>query len=86
MKHRARIEQLAIELETMLLSGERGQVIDPARMVEQQRRLGIPDKLGDLTGEAGLGNADSFDRNVFSAANVIALLLRASLVRASPAE
>src|SRR5258708_2710788 len=60
VKHRPRIEKLAIELETTMLSGERTPVIDAARMVEQQRRLGIPDELRDLTGESSVGDAGSF--------------------------
>src|SRR6266851_183512 len=62
VKHRPRIEKLAIELETTMLSGERTPVIDAARMMEQQPRLGIPDELRDLTSESTVGNADSFDR------------------------
>jgi hypothetical protein len=30
-------------------------------MVKQQRELGVPDELRDLTGEATVGNADFFD-------------------------
>jgi hypothetical protein len=57
-----RIEKLAIKLDTALLSGERTPVIDATRMMEQKCRLGIPDELCDRTGEAAVGNADTFDR------------------------
>jgi hypothetical protein len=61
VKHRTRIEKFAIELERAALSGERTPVVDAARMMKQQWRLGIPDELCDRTGEATVGNADSFD-------------------------
>jgi hypothetical protein len=50
----------AIELERAALSGKRTAVVDATRMVKQQCGLGI-DELCDLTGEATVGNADSFD-------------------------
>jgi hypothetical protein len=52
-------------------------------MVEQQRRLGIPDELRDLTGESSVGNADSFDRERLFSRKCHALLLPND---ASPAE
>jgi hypothetical protein len=58
VEHRAGVQKLAIELQAAALSGERAPVIDAAGMVEQQRRLGIPDQLRDLT----VGSVDSFDR------------------------
>src|ERR1700731_1837706 len=68
-----------------MLSGERTPVIDAARMVEQQRRLGILDELRDLPGESSIGNADSFV-NVFSATNAIAPLLSNDVECNSPSK
>jgi len=51
VKHRPRIEKLAIELETTMLSGKRTPVIDAARVVEKQRRLCISNELGYLAGK-----------------------------------
>jgi len=62
VKHRPCIEKFVIELETTTLSGERTPVIDAARMMEQQPRLGVPDELSDLAGEPSVRNADSFER------------------------
>jgi hypothetical protein len=61
VKHRARIEKLLVELERAALSGERAPLVHAARMVKEQCGLGIADELCDLTGEATVGNAGSFD-------------------------
>jgi hypothetical protein len=57
VEHCACIKQFWIEYQPAALSGERSPMIDAAGMVEQQRRLGIPDQLRDLTGEPTVGNA-----------------------------
>jgi hypothetical protein len=62
VKHRPGVQELAIELEAMTLSGKRTPVVDAAGMVEQQSRFGILDELRYLAGEASVRNADSFDR------------------------
>jgi hypothetical protein len=71
VKHRPRIEKLAIELETTVLSGQRSPVIDAARVVEQQCTFAIADELRNLMGESRVGNADSFDRERLSSVNVM---------------
>ena len=58
VEHGAGIEQLGIEAQTAPLAGERAPVIDAARMVEQQRRLGIPDQFGHFARQFAVGNDD----------------------------
>src|SRR6267142_6498119 len=61
VEHGTRIEKFAIELQRATLSGKRTPVVDAARMVKLQCGLGLTDECCDLTGEATVGNADSFD-------------------------
>ena len=62
VEHRAGIEQLAVERQAAPQAGQRAEVVDPTRMVEEQVRLGIADKLGDLLAQLAVGDADPFDR------------------------
>ena len=55
VKHRTRIEKFAIEVQRAALPGKRTPAVDA------QCRLGIPNELCDLTSEATVANADSFD-------------------------
>ena len=59
VEHRAGVEELGIEAEAAALAGERAPVIDAARVMEQQRRLGIPDQFGHFTCQFAVGNDDS---------------------------
>src|SRR5438270_3827309 len=45
VEHRTSVKQLGIEAEGAALAGERAPVIDAARVMEQQRRFGIPDEV-----------------------------------------
>src|SRR5712692_7619865 len=56
MEHRSRIQKLRIEAQAPALSGQRTEIIDPARVVEEQRRYRIADQLGDLSGKLAVGN------------------------------
>lgn len=56
VKHATAIEQLGIELETTLLSGQRAPVKDAAGMMKQEGRLRIPDELCDLSGDLAVGD------------------------------
>jgi hypothetical protein len=55
MEHGAGIEQLAVERQAAPQAGQRSEAIDPARMIEEQVRLGIPDELGDPPAELAVG-------------------------------
>ena len=46
VEHGAGVKELGIEAKPAALSSERAPVIDAARVMEEQRRLGIPDQLG----------------------------------------
>jgi hypothetical protein len=59
MEHRARIKQFGIESEFPTFAGQRSPVKDAARMVKQQRRLGIVHQLHYLAGELAVGNPDA---------------------------
>src|SRR4030088_1206848 len=59
VEHRACIKQFGIESQSATLACQRAPVIDPARMVKQQRRLGVPHQLGYFTRELAVGNSDS---------------------------
>jgi hypothetical protein len=56
MEHGAGVEKLGIKAETAALAGERAPVIDAARVMEQQRWLGIPDEFRYFPGELAIGN------------------------------
>src|SRR5712671_135812 len=55
MEHRSRIQKLRIEAQAAALSGQRAEMIDPARVMEEQRRDGIADQLGDLARKLAVG-------------------------------
>jgi len=61
MKHRARVEQLPVEGQAPPKASQRREIIDPTRMVEEQLRLGLANKLGDLAAQLGIGDADRVD-------------------------
>src|SRR5258708_40045030 len=62
VEHRAGVEQLAVELQATPQAGQRAKIVNPARIVEEQFRLGITDKLRDLLAQLAVGDADPFDR------------------------
>src|ERR1700741_412479 len=62
MEHRPRIQELRIEAQVPLLSGQRTEKIYAARVMEEQRRFGIADQLGNLLGELAVGNAHPLHR------------------------
>jgi hypothetical protein len=47
VEHRPCVEKFSVELEATALTGERGEIIDEARVVEQQSRFRIADELRD---------------------------------------
>ena len=49
VEHGAGVKELGIEMQAAALAGERAPVIDAARVVEQQRWLGISDQFGHFT-------------------------------------
>ena len=62
VKHRAGVKQLGVEAQAAALAAQRAPVIDAARMIEQQRRFGVPDQLGDLPRQRAVGNGHTGDR------------------------
>ena len=56
VEHGAGVKELGIEAEAAALAGERAPVIDAARVMEQQRRLGIPDQFGYFTRQFAVRN------------------------------
>jgi hypothetical protein len=58
MEPRARIEQLPVKAQQ---ASQRCKIVNPTRMVEQQFRLGIANKFGDLPAQLGIGDADRVD-------------------------
>src|ERR1700730_14606817 len=59
MEHRACIKQFGIESQSTALACQRAPVIDAARMVKQQRRLGVPHQLSYFAREVTVRNSDS---------------------------
>src|SRR6267378_2297646 len=57
MEHRSRIQKLRIEAQAAVLSGQRTEVIDPARVMKEQRRCRIADQFGYLAGKLAVGKA-----------------------------
>src|SRR5271155_856096 len=57
MEHRSGIEKLRIEAQASVLSGQRAKIINPARVMEEQRRCGISDQFGYLARKLAIGNA-----------------------------
>src|SRR5258706_16107649 len=43
MEHRSRIQKLRIESQVAVLSGQRTEIINPARVMEEQRRCRVAD-------------------------------------------
>jgi hypothetical protein len=62
VKHRARVEQLAIEIQFAPKTREGAEVVDPRRVVEEHVRLGVAGKLGDLAAKPRVRDADAVDR------------------------
>jgi hypothetical protein len=61
VEHGASIKELGIETEAAALAGKRAPIIDAARVIEEQRRLGIPDELGYFLRELAIRNAYAND-------------------------
>ena len=61
VEHGASIKELGIETEAAALAGKRAPIIDSARVIEEQRRLGIPDELGYFLRELAIRNAYAHD-------------------------
>jgi hypothetical protein len=59
VKHRACIKQLRIDSQSASLACQRAPVLDPARMVKQQRRFGVPHQLRYFAGKLAVGDSDS---------------------------
>jgi hypothetical protein len=45
-----------------MFAGQGAEVVDPAGMMEQQRRLGVAHQLGYISRQLAVGNADAIDR------------------------
>ena len=60
VEHRAGIEQFRIEFQAAMNAGERAEMIDAARMVEQQFRFGVADIFGDGARQLAVGNGGGF--------------------------
>src|SRR5439155_17913071 len=56
VEHGAGVKQLGVEAEATALAGEGTPVIDAARVMEQQRRLGISDQFGHFTRQFAVRN------------------------------
>src|ERR1700719_4433211 len=65
MEHGAGIKKFGIKAETATLAGERAPVIDAARVMEQQRWLGIPDEFRYFPRELAIGNNYADDCTLF---------------------
>ena len=61
VEHGASVKELGIEPEAAALAGERAPIINAARVIEEQRRLGIPDELGYFLRELAIRNAYAND-------------------------
>ncbi len=59
VEHRARIEQLAVELQTPMNARQRAEMIDTARMIEEQLGFGVADVFGDGAGKPAVGDGGS---------------------------
>src|SRR5271167_3552188 len=57
MEHRSGIQKLRIEAQTSVLSSQRSKIVNPARVMEEQRRCGISDQFGYLARELAIGTA-----------------------------
>ena len=63
MEHGAGVEQLAVERQAASQAGQRGKAVNPARMIEEQVRLGIADELGDPSAQLAVGDVDAPNRS-----------------------
>ncbi|PAV92690.1 hypothetical protein WR25_09954 [Diploscapter pachys] len=61
VEHAAAVQQLCVIFQAQAPAGEGGEIIDAAGVVEQQRRSGVADQLGDLAGHGGVGDVDAGD-------------------------
>ena len=59
VEHGTGVEQLRVVVETALLTGKGGEVVDAAGVVVEQLGLGVADELLDLAGELGVGDGDA---------------------------
>ncbi len=62
MKHRAGVKELGVEAEAAALAGKRTPIIDAARMMKEQRRLGVLDQLSHLPRQFAVGDDRTRDR------------------------
>ncbi len=60
VEHRAGVEQLPIKLQSAAHSGERAEMVDAARMVEEQVGLGVANVLGDRARQLAVGYGGRF--------------------------
>src|SRR5262245_6850396 len=61
VEHRARVEELTVELQPSANSRQRAEMIDAARMIEEQVGLGLADKFSDGARQLAVRNGSSFD-------------------------
>jgi hypothetical protein len=61
VEHRAGVEKLPIERQSAVHSGERAEMIDSARMVEEQVGFDVADVLGDRARHLAVGDGGCFD-------------------------
>ncbi len=64
VEHGARIEQFRIELQAAMLPRERTEIIDAARMVEEERRLCIPHELRHFARQFAVGDGHPADGRI----------------------
>ena len=57
MEHGASVKELGIEPEAAALAGERAPIINAARVIEEQRRFGVPNELCYFPPELAIRNA-----------------------------
>jgi hypothetical protein len=69
MEHRTRIEQFRIEFRAAMLTHQRGEQEDAARMIEEQVRLGVADNLRHLLCELAVGDSSELACNGHGAAS-----------------
>ena len=68
MEHGASVKELGIEPEAAALAGERAPIINAARVIEEQRRFGVPDELGYFLPELAVRDAYAHDCGRFCTA------------------
>jgi hypothetical protein len=51
VEHAPRVEQLPVELQAAMHAGQRAEMVDAARVIEEQLSLCIADELGDSARE-----------------------------------